>query len=279
MSASAIDVILPLFVPADRPERVARALTSGADAVIVDLEDAVAPSAKDAARRGLADVLRGASGAARLLLRINAKGTLWFNDDLAAAAAVPLHGIVLPKAESGDDIAAMKRHLGRHMPIIALIETASGLHAIHKIAAQADRLAFGSVDFSNDLGCEHSRDALLFARAQIVLASRLARLPPPLDGVTLAIKNEETAEADARYAASLGFGGKLLIHPAQIAPARRGFAPSETELAWARRVIAAAGDGSAAAVDGAMVDAPVLARARAIEKRYAMISGDDSHGQ
>ena len=279
MSASAIDVILPLFVPADRPERIARALASGADAVIVDLEDAVAPSAKEAARRGLAEVLREPSGAARLLLRVNARATIWFDDDLAAAAALPLDGIVLPKAESRDDIAVVKRRLGRHMPVVALIETALGLHAIHDIAAEAGRLAFGSVDFSSDLGCEHSRDALLFARAQIVLASRLARLPPPLDGVTLAIKDEEAAESDARYAASLGFGGKLLIHPAQIAPARRGFAPSESELAWAERVIASAGDGSAAAVDGAMVDAPVLARARAIQKRIAKISGDNSRGQ
>ena len=279
MSASAIDAVLPLFVPADRPERIARALGSGADAVIVDLEDAVAPSAKEAARRGLAEVLRETSGAARLLPRINARATIWFDDDLAAAAALPLHGIVLPKAESRDDIAAVKRRLGRDMPVVALIETATGLYAVHDVAAEAGRLAFGSVDFSSDLGCEHARDALLFARAQIVLASRLARLPPPLDGVTLAIKDEEAAEAEARYASSLGFGGKLLIHPAQIAPARRGFAPSESEIAWARRVIAAAGDGSATAVDGAMIDAPVLARAHAIEKRFAMISGDDSRGQ
>ncbi len=278
MSASAIDVVLPLFVPADRAERIARALVSGADAVIVDLEDAVSPNAKDAARRGLAAVLRQTSAGARLLLRINARATPWFDDDIAAAAVLPLDGIVLPKAESRDDVAETKRHIGSR-PVIALIETARGLHAIDDIATAADRLAFGSVDFSSDLGCEHARDALLFARSRIALASRVAGLPPPLDGVTLAIKDEAATEADARYASSLGFGGKLLIHPAQIAPARRGFAPSESELTWARRVLAACGDGSAAAIDGAMVDAPMLARARAIEKRFAMISGDDSRGQ
>lgn len=281
MSVAAIDCMLPLFAPADRPERFARALASGADAVIVDLEDAVAPGAKAAARQGLAKALRGVQpNAACLLLRINAKATPWHDEDLAAAAELPIHGIVLPKAEAGGDVVAVKRALAGRLPVVALVESAAGLQAVYDIAAEADRLAFGSVDFSGDLGCEHSREALLMARSQIVLSSRLARLPAPLDGVTLAIKDDEATQSDARYAVSLGFGGKLLIHPAQIAPARRGFAPTESERAWARRVVDSAGDGSAAMVDGAMVDAPVLARARAILNRCDAISnGDDPRGQ
>lgn len=280
LSVSAIDCALPLFVPADRPERIRRALASGADAVIVDLEDAVAPHAKAGARRSLAGALREAPpGPACVLLRVNASGTGWRDDDLAAAAALPIHGLVVPKAEDRSDIAAVKRSAAGRLPIVALIESAVGLRAVYDIAAEADRLAFGSVDFSSDLGCDHSREALLLARSEIVLASRLARLPAPLDGVTLTINDDEATRSDARYAASLGFGGKLLIHPAQIAPARRGLAPSESERTWAQRVIASAGDGSASAVDGAMVDAPVLARARAILKRFdAILSGDDPHG-
>jgi citrate lyase subunit beta / citryl-CoA lyase len=280
VSALTIDCMLPLFVPADRPERIARALVSGADAVIVDLEDAVAPEAKATARNGLVDVLREAPPAAvGLLLRINARGTAWHDNDLAIAAALPIHGIVLPKVEDRGDVAAAKLGLTRCLPVIALIESAAGMRAVYDIASQADRLAFGSIDFSNDLGCDHCREALLLARSEIVVASRVARLPAPLDGVTLSINDDDTTQADARYAVSLGFGGKLLIHPAQIAPARRGLTPSESDRAWAQRIVGSAGDGSAAAIDGAMVDPPVLARARAILRRFnAFSTGDDPRG-
>ena len=149
---------------------------------------------------------------------------------------------------------------------IALIESARGLAAARDIARACGRLAFGSVDFAADLGCAHTREALLLARLELVLASRLAGLPAPLDGVTTAIHDDALVESDARHAAELGFGGKLLIHPKQVAAALRGFAPGEAEIAWARRVLAAGGDG-AVAVDGMMIDAPVRLRAERILSR------------
>jgi citrate lyase subunit beta / citryl-CoA lyase len=274
---------LPLFVPADRPERIGKALAAGTDAVIVDLEDAVAPAAKAAAREGLAAALAAplAQVQARrpaLLLRVNASRTPWQADDLAVAARLPLDGVVLPKAEAAADVAAVRAASGGRS-VLALIETVAGLQAVQAIAGEAGRLAFGSVDFAADLGCVHVREALAPARWQVVLASRLAGLPPAIDGVTLAIGGAEEIESDARYAATLGFGGKLLIHPAQIAPARRGLRPTAEELAWAAKIAAAAaGGGAAQAVAGNMVDAPVLAYAQALLARARTFSEDDPHG-
>jgi citrate lyase subunit beta/citryl-CoA lyase len=251
-----------LFVPADRPERFAKAMAAGADAVIIDLEDAVAPSDKAAARQGLVSAFTG-GGTCPVFIRINAIGTDWHQSDLDAVAELDVCGVLLPKADTADTVNAVRGALGGKS-VIAIVETAAGLAAVNDIAAASDRLAFGSIDFAADLGCAHSRDALLLARSRIVLAARLAGQFAPIDGVTQAIRDEKEIEDDARYGVSLGFGGKLLIHPAQIAPARRGMAPSEQDLAWAMKVVAASPDGAAAVVDGGMVDAPVLARARQI---------------
>ncbi|WP_237476393.1 HpcH/HpaI aldolase/citrate lyase family protein [Lichenibacterium dinghuense] len=266
MSSSLDAVVLPLFVPADRPDRFAKAFAAGADAVILDLEDAVSPGAKTAARSALG-AARDAVAAAGcpVLVRVNAPGTPWHGDDLAAAAALPLAGIVLPKAETADAVAAAARAAG--VPVVALIESARGVAGAREVAGAAARLLFGSIDLAADLGCAEERDSLLFARSEVVLASRLAGRPAPIDGVTPGYRDPAPIEDDARYAARLGFGGKLLIHPAQIAPARAGFAPTEAEVAWARRVLAAAEDGRAVAVDGAMVDAPVRMRAERILAR------------
>lgn len=267
-------IALPLFLPADRLERLPGALASGADAVIVDLEDAVAPGAREGARESARQALAAApiaAAAVPLLVRVNAAGTSWHAADLAACAGLPVAGIVLPKAERANAVAAAALASGR--PVIALIETAAGLYAADEIAEASARLAFGSIDFAADIGSAHSREALLLARSTLVLAARRGRQAAPLDGVTTAIRDAAAIEDDARYAASLGFGGKLLIHPAQVAPARAGFAPSEAEVAWARRILAAAGDGAAVAVDGAMVDAPVILRAQRIMRRNAEAAG------
>jgi citrate lyase subunit beta/citryl-CoA lyase len=152
---------------------------------------------------------------------------------------------------------------------MALIESARGLVAARAIALASARLAFGSIDFAADLGCAHGREALLAARLELVIASRLAGIAPPIDGVTDAVRDPDQVRADATHAAALGFGGKLLIHPAQIAPARAGFQPNAEEIAWAERVLAA-GDG-AVTVDGALVDAPVRIRAKQIRRRAGAI--------
>ncbi len=263
-----MDISFPLFVPADRPERFAKAVAAGADAVIVDLEDAIAPDAKVAARAGLSRALAElGSVKVPLLLRINPVDSLWHEDDLAALEGLPVAGIVLPKAERVADLARVGAAAGGRDKVLTLIESAAGLANARVLAAASAQIAFGSFDFAADLGIAHTRDALLLARLELVLASRLAGLPAPIDGVTAAIDAPEAVEADAAYACSLGFRGKLLIHPKQVAPSRKGFTPSEAELAWAKRVLAAAGAGSAVAVDGAMVDAPVLSRARQILHR------------
>lgn len=265
-SAAPVDTIaLPLFVPADRPERLAKAVAAGPDAVIADLEDAVAPDAKTAARERLAEALAGLPAGTPLLLRINAKGTAWHAHDVAAAAGLPLAAIVLPKAESGTDILRVAGETG--LPVVALVESARGIDRIDEVAGAACRLAFGSIDYAADLAIGHTRQALAHARARIALASRLAGLPAPIDGVTAAVHDLGLLADDCAHAREMGFAGKLLIHPAQIAPARAAFLPSAVEMDWARRVLQAAPEKGAFMLDGAMVDAPVLARARQILAR------------
>jgi citrate lyase subunit beta/citryl-CoA lyase len=273
VSRSADACIVPLFVPGDRPDRFAKANAAGADLVIVDLEDAVPPANKDRARNALL-----ASGLRDAIVRINGAGTAWFGPDLATLAELGIAGVLVPKVESAEVLEAVRRALHPGAAIVATIETAAGLAAISDIAAAASRLAFGSIDFAADLNCSVDRDALLLARTTIVLHSRLAGRPPPLDGVTLKTNDPALVAVDARYAASLGFGGKLCIHPNQIAPIRAGFSPSAEELAWARAVLArvetTAGVLAAAKsmdgafqIDGEMVDAPVIVRARQIMSR------------
>lgn len=257
---SALDFLVPLFVPANRPERFEKAAAAAPDAVILDLEDAVAPDAKEAAR----GALRTDFTVLPVLVRVNAAGTAWHAADLAAVARLKPAAVLLPKAETPDTLNAVAAAIGPDVPVIALVETALGLAQARALAAHraVTRLAFGSVDFCADLGCAHVREALLAARSELVLASRLAGIAAPIDGVTTRIDDAAEATDDARYARALGFTGKLAIHPRQIAPIREGFRPSAQDIAWAERVLAS-GEG-AAAVDGAMVDEPVRIRARAI---------------
>lgn len=256
---ASLRVATPLFVPANRPERFEKAAASGADAIIIDLEDAVAVDEKDAARAKLRAGFTGIP----IIVRVNAPGTRWHADDMAAVTALDVAAVMVPKAEIGGGFAAT---LGGK-PVIALVESARGLADARALAALEGvaLLAFGSIDFCADLGCAHTREALSAARSEIVLASRLAGIAAPLDGVTTAIDDAAAIEGDARYARDFGFGGKLLIHPRQIAPALAGLMPDAEEIEWARRVLAAA-DG-ASRVDGAMVDAPVRLRAEAILSR------------
>ncbi|MDO5706137.1 MAG: CoA ester lyase [Paracoccus sp. (in: a-proteobacteria)] len=248
----------PLFVPANRSERFEKAAASGTDAVILDLEDAVAVDAKDAARAALTTGFTDLA----VIVRINAHGTPWHDADMAAIADLRPAGVILPKAEDAGIVAAVAATLP--CPVIALIESARGLAQARAIAATPGvaRLAFGSVDFCADLACAHLRDVLLPARSELVLASRLAGIAAPIDGVTVQLDDLSVSHDDAAHARALGMTGKLCIHPRQIAEVKRAFAPSDAEIDWARRVLAS-GDG-AVSVDGAMVDEPVRIRARAI---------------
>jgi len=248
----------PLFVPADRPERFAKAAASGTDAVILDLEDAVAPHAKEAARAALMTDFTDLP----VIVRVNACGTQWHDADLAAVAGLSAAAVILPKAQDAAICEAVAQALGK--PLIALIETARGLAEARTIAAAVgvERLAFGSIDFCADLACAHLREVLLPARSELVLASRLAGIAAPIDGVTVQLDDLSVSHNDAAHARALGMTGKLCIHPKQIAEVKRAFAPTAEEIAWARRVLDS-GDG-AISVDGAMVDEPVRLRARAI---------------
>jgi citrate lyase subunit beta / citryl-CoA lyase len=257
-----------LFVPADRPERYAKALASGADAVIVDLEDAVAASAKDSARASLAAWLAG--GGASVVVRINDVAHPGLADDLRLIAHANVAAIMVPKVESARDLARV-RAAAPAAVLLPLIETAAGIDRVREIAAApgVQRLTFGSIDLRLDLGIEGDGDELLLFRSQLVLASRLAALAAPVDGVTTTIDDGAAIEADARRARRLGFGAKLCIHPRQIAAVHAAFAPSADEVAWAERVVAAAAaaHGAAFALDGTMVDRPVLRRAEALLAR------------
>jgi citrate lyase subunit beta/citryl-CoA lyase len=251
-----------LFVPGDRPERIGKARASGADAVVVDLEDAVAPASKVAARDAVAGAL---DAAAPVVLRVNGADTAWFADDARLAAHPGVAVVMLPKAATAEAVAALRSASGGK-PVLALIESAAGMANVAALAATAGvaRLVFGSIDFQLDLDIADDDLALLAFRSQLVLASRVANLPAPVDGVTAAFDDAARIEAEARRARSLGFGAKLCIHPKQVAIVNGAFSPSTAELAWAQRVVdaATAADGAAVAVDGKMVDAPVLARAR-----------------
>jgi citrate lyase subunit beta/citryl-CoA lyase len=251
-----------LFVPGDRPERIAKAHASGADAVIVDLEDAVAPDNKAAARDAVAAALDAAHP---MVLRINGADTEWFADDARLAAHPGVAAVMLPKAAAVEPIVQLRTASGGK-PVLALVESAAGMANVEAIAQARGvaRLVFGSIDFQLDLDIADDDVALLAFRSQLVLASRVANLPAPVDGVTTALDDAARIEAEARRARSLGFGAKLCIHPKQVAIVNAAFSPSAAELQWAQRVVgaAAAAGGAAVAVDGKMVDAPVLARAR-----------------
>jgi citrate lyase subunit beta / citryl-CoA lyase len=254
-----------LFVPGDRPERFAKAEASGADGVILDLEDAVAASNKDAARSHVAAWL-AAGGVGTV--RINAVDTPWFGDDLSLIGESAT--VMLPKA-SVEGVAAVVAALGDQTRVVVLLETASGILDAASICRSPNviRAAFGSIDLSTEVGVEpDDREALLHARSLAVLASAAGGIAPPLDGVTTDVTSAEPARADAAYAARMGFGGKLCIHPMQVAAVNASFDPGPGQIAWAREALAAAGKG-AVKVGGHMIDAPVLERARRIIARSA----------
>ena len=258
-----------LFVPANRTDRIAKAKSSGVDAVIVDLEDAVAPSAKTSAREALA-VWLDSPAAVPVCVRINAPGTCGWTDDLRLIAHPAVAAIVVPKTERVDDLAEV-RAAASDRTLLPLVETAAGIGAIDAVACAPGvrRLLFGSIDLQADLGIEDGDEGLAYFRSRFVLASRLAGLEAPVDGVTLAIDDHEAVRRDTLRARRMGFGGKLCIHPAQVPNVHGAFAPLPAELDWARRALEASrrSGGAAVVVDGRMVDAPVLLQAHRLLAR------------
>lgn len=259
-----------LFVPGDRPERFGKAAASGAHQLILDLEDAVAPAAKPAARDA---VSRWLGAGNRALVRINSSDTPWHEDDLAMLQAFPGAGLMLPKAEPASMALAAAGLPGREA--IGLVESAVGYANLRELAAVPglSRLAFGSVDFSLETGIADEGEALTAVRTDIVIASTLAGLEPPIDGVSIELTDAHLIGQHALRSLHLGFGGKLCIHPRQVASVNSAFRPSQAEADWAHRVIAAfdSSAGAAVALDGKMVDRPVVERARRIVAELSLM--------
>jgi citrate lyase subunit beta/citryl-CoA lyase len=252
-----------LFVPANRPERFEKACAAGADAVIVDLEDAVPAADKDSAREALAAWL---SPERPVLVRINGASTSWFREDLELCRRPGVAGVVLPKAEAAEELRQVAAQVSTEGVVLPIIETAIGFHHALELARaeSVPRLLFGALDFQLDLGMEETTDELLYFRSQLVLWSRVACIQPPVDGITTELDDPERLRADSLRARRLGFGGKLCVHPRQIAVVHECFRPSQEALAWARRVVEAASlaKEDTFSLDGKMVDRPVLLRAR-----------------
>ena len=260
-----------LFVPGDRPERFDKALATAADAVVLDLEDAVAPAAKPVAREAVAALL--ANAPERLVVRINDEATPWFADDLAMLRERGARNVMLPKAERAETVQRV-RGVCPDIAVLALIESARGVLAAEAIAAATgvERLVFGTIDYALDMDLQGELVTTLgldHAAARLALVSRAAGLLPPVAGVTVAIDDEPALRADLVRAMAHGFGAKLCIHPKQIAAVHALLAPSADERAWAERVLAAAdaAGGAAVQLDGRMVDKPVIERARRIVQR------------
>lgn len=261
-----------LFMPASNARAVAKARGLDCDAVILDLEDAVAPEMKgDARLQAVAAARAGGFGGRTLVLRVNARDTEWGAADCAAAAGAGFDAVLLPKVSHPDDLAAGRSTLG-DVPLWAMIERCAGMLALAAIAASPGLacLVAGTNDLAEDMRCVPGpeRLPLLPHLTAIVTAARAHGLIA-LDGVSNVLADTPDLAAECAQGAAFGFDGKTLIHPAQIASANRAFAPSAARIAWGRAVIAAfacpenAGRG-AIRVDGAMVERLHLAEARRI---------------
>lgn len=259
-----------LFVPGNRPDRFAKAMASGAGRVILDLEDAVSPADKPAARLAIATFLAAADDAQRLqvVVRLNDVLSDAHQADLQWLANVPVHTVMLSKCESAEQVAQVLQPMAPGSDVIALVETVRGVHAVHDIAQASgvSRLAFGSIDYMLDLDLPGPGFALDCAATAIAMASRAAELPAPIAGVTADLEPSRV-EADMHHARALGFGAKMCIHPTQVATVHAALKPSADEAAWAQRVVAAwktTDHTGAIRVDGQMVDIPVVRRAQRI---------------
>ena len=260
-----------LFVPGDRPDRFAKAFASAAEAVIIDLEDAVSPAGKEEARQHIrAWRTTGPDPGTRLLLRINDATTPWFDDDLSLVRECSIAGVVFPKAERVTDIARVRDALPGNGFIIPIVETALGMLGVDALAAAhgVQRFAFGTLDYAVDVGLSGDERGLVYPSCRMALSSKVAGIGAPIAGVTTELANDAKLEADLAFARACGFGAKLCIHPRQLAITHRAFAPTADEVAWARRVMAAVASGRGAVqVDGKMVDRPVITHAQAILER------------
>jgi len=281
-----------LFTPGNHARRVSKVFDAGADAAILDLEDAVAIAEKPATRGAIVEALQRPH-ACRGYVRVNAFDTEWCYRDLVEVVGPWLDGIVLPKVEAAWQLKAVDWLLGelereRELPrggidLLPIIETGRGIAEVHAIAAagtRARRIAFGAGDYTNDMGMVWTRaeSELQQARSEVAVASRAAGIDPPIDTVWVDLKDAEGLHASAVTAKGLGFQGKMCIHPDQIAPVNAVFGPSAAEIDWAGKVIAAfeAAEAQGLAsiqLEGKFIDYPIVYRARRLLELAKSIAG------
>lgn len=263
-----------LFVPGNRPERYDKAVSSGADAIVLDLEDAVPLAEKAQAREHMQFAWpRLMAAGVPVVVRINLLGQGLGEEDLRWLARMPVPaGVMVPKAESAGSLRRLRSQLP-DVPILPLIESAAGLGALAEIASAEGvlRLVLGHIDFMADMGilCGEDEVELASLRFAIAMATRGQMLATAVDGVTVAIQDDDLLRRDTRRALRFGFGAKLCIHPRQVAVVHQAVAPTAAEVDWARRVVAAdaAAGGAAVQLDGRMVDRPVVLQARSTLSR------------
>jgi citrate lyase subunit beta / citryl-CoA lyase len=270
---SEVPVIAPLYVPGDRPDRFAKAMASDADAIIIDLEDAVAPSAKSSARQAALEYAAQVR-AKPVYVRINAPGSDWFDADLRAVACAPgLRGLRIPKVERPEQVRVIGTALEpRPIEVHCVIESAAGLEAAFEIATAhpaVSGVSLGEADLSGDLNVTDEA-GLAWARGRIVVAARAASLPPPLMSVFANIADLDGLRESCATGRRLGFLGRTLIHPRQAPDVLGAFAPTAAEVESAMGVLAGlsqaadSGRGTAVLAGGRFVDRAMARSARRV---------------
>jgi (S)-citramalyl-CoA lyase len=267
-----------LFTPGTEAARLRKAITSGADVCIFDLEDSVPPERVGEARAIVREALEELAGRARIWLRVHPASSHEMEEDLRAMPLSTLEAVVLPKASHRDDVQTCRRAMEHapvpaELPVVPIIESAAGVLGCAGIAEVTGVacLALGRFDLAADLGidADGSSAALTMARASVVLASTAERLAPPLDSPWLKIKDLDGLRAAAERARADGFGGMLVIHPSHLTTVNEVFSPTANELAWAQGIVASSaeaqsGGRGAYTHAGEMVDEAIVKRARAI---------------
>jgi citrate lyase subunit beta/citryl-CoA lyase len=254
-----------LFVPANRPELLGKVGRVRPDAVVADLEDAVAPAEKSSARTTVLEALAASRpGAGLVLVRVNAPGTEWHEADVTAVAASgAVDGVVLPKYESASQLARLRSALPAGLRVVVGIESALGVaDARPLLAAGPDAAYFGAEDYIADLGGRRTAAGteVLYARSAVCLAARLAGVHP-IDEAVVDVRDEDAFRRGASEGRNLGYRGKICIHPSQVEAARSVFTPTAEEIAEAEAVLDAA-DAGVAVINGRMVDAVHVTMAR-----------------
>jgi citrate lyase subunit beta/citryl-CoA lyase len=272
-----------LFAPGNHPRRVEKVFDAGADAVILDLEDAVPVAEKEQTRAVVVAAMQRPR-ASLGYIRINGVGTRWCMGDVEAVIGPWLDGIVVPKVESPDQLRLISEKIsdaerrfglpGGSIDLMPIVETALGVESARDIAAagpRVRRLAFGGGDYTTELDIiwtaeEHE---LAYARARLTHASRIAGIEPPIDTVCVQVKDVERFRQSAWNGRRAGFAGKLCIHPDQVAPCNEVYSPSPQEVERAQRIVAAfesaeSGGSASIRVDGEFVDYPIVERARRV---------------